>query len=93
MDGPQLKAERLPIPVQDNVHRWMKAYIGVFNHPYFAVTNAHGEFEIHSAPAGKVRLVIWQETCGFGEGGRNGMEVEVRPGETTDLGKLPLTAN
>src|SRR5205085_11770602 len=39
-----LKAQRLPIPVSCDIHPWMKAWIGVFDHPYAAVTDAKGNF-------------------------------------------------
>ena len=33
----------------------------VFDHPYFAVTDAKGYFEIKNAPAGTQKVVVWQE--------------------------------
>ncbi len=85
LDGPSLVAEPLPMPVACNIHPWMKAYIAVFNHPYFAVTNEKGEFTIEKVPAGTVHLVSWQEKFGRGPGGRSGIAVEVKPGETTEV--------
>ena len=85
LEGPQLVAESVPLSVACNIHPWMKAYIAVFRHPYFAVTNDKGEFVIEKVPAGKVNLVSWQESLGRGPGGRKGIEVEVKPGETTEV--------
>jgi plastocyanin len=45
------KAE-LMIPVGCDVHPWMRAYISVFEHPFFAVTGADGSFSIGGLPAG-----------------------------------------
>ncbi len=85
LEGPQLVAESVPLTVACNIHPWMKAYIAVFKHPYFAVTNDKGEFVIENVPAGKVNLVSWQESLGRGPGGRKGIEVEVKPGETVEV--------
>jgi hypothetical protein len=55
------------IPTQYNctVHTWMKGYVASFGHPYFAVTDADGNFEIKNAPTGKYRLVFWHEKAGW----------------------------
>jgi plastocyanin len=54
-------AERTPGEVTCDIHPWMKAWWMVFDHPYFAVTDAKGYFEIKSAPAGTQKVVVWQE--------------------------------
>ena len=51
-------------PVRCDVHPWMKAYIQIFPHPYFAVTAPNGSFEIKNVPAGSYTLVAWQEKYG-----------------------------
>ena len=53
--------ERTPAEVTCDIHPWMKAWWMVFNHPYFAVADAKGYFEIKNAPAGTQKLVVWQE--------------------------------
>jgi hypothetical protein len=85
-----LKAQKLPLKVACNLHGWMSAWLGVFDHPYFAVTDEDGKFEIKQAPAGKWRLMVWQESIGWRGGvkGSKGEEVTIKPGGTTDLGKL-----
>src|SRR5262249_28821525 len=35
-----LKSDRIPVKVECNIHPWMSAWVWVFNHPYFAVTDA-----------------------------------------------------
>ncbi len=44
----------------------MKAYWLVLDHPYFAVTDENGNFEIKNAPAGTQKVVVWQESVGGG---------------------------
>lgn len=44
------------------IHPWMSAYIMATPHPYIAVTNDKGEFEIKNVPAGvDLEFAIWQE--------------------------------
>jgi hypothetical protein len=45
-----------------NIHTWMKAHVYVFDHPYFAVTDENGNFEIKDAPAGDYYLIVWHDT-------------------------------
>ena len=42
-------------------HPWTRAYIAVFESPYFAVTDESGTFHIDSIPAGKYHLIAWHE--------------------------------
>jgi hypothetical protein len=52
------------IPVKCNIHSWMHAYIGVLEHPYFAVSQADGTFTIPNLPPGTYTIGIWQEKLG-----------------------------
>lgn len=45
-------------------HRWMHAWLRVFPHPYFAITDAHGHFALPPVPPGTYSLWIWHETLG-----------------------------
>ena len=64
------------IPIKCNQHPWMKAYVGVMNHPYFAVSDRLGKFEIRGLPPGTYKLAVWHELFGEQE-----IEVTVVPGE------------
>jgi hypothetical protein len=82
---------RVPLSVRSSIHPWMKAWVGVFHHPYFAITDEQGRFEITGAPAGRWRLVLWQEAVGyfpFRNKNDVGVIVEIKPGKTTDVGKV-----
>jgi len=77
-------AERTPGPVVCNIHRWMQAYWMVLDHPYFAVTDAKGNFEIKNVPAGTQKLVVWQESVS-GPGfvtAPSGDDIVIKAGET-----------
>lgn len=57
--------ERLPAQVTCDIHPWMLAWWLVLDHPYYAVTDAQGHFEIKNVPAGPHKLVVWQEAATF----------------------------
>ena len=57
-DIKRFEQPELPLKFMCNVHNWMFAYAGVFDHPFFAVTDANGRFEIPAGlPAGRYNLV------------------------------------
>ena len=45
-----------------DIHPWMNAYVHVVNNPYFAVTDAKGNFEIKDVPPGSYTLRAWHES-------------------------------
>jgi hypothetical protein len=57
------------IPVKCNQHPWMKSYIGVLKHPFFAVSGEDGAFTIKGVPPGTYTVAAWHE-----KGGPNGTE-------------------
>jgi plastocyanin len=57
------RAETL-IPVKCNQHPWMKAWIGVLKHPFYAVSKEDGSFEIAGVPPGKYTVTAWHEKYG-----------------------------
>jgi plastocyanin len=56
------------IPVKCNQHPWMKAYVGVLKHPYYAVSGEDGSFTLKNVPAGTYTVAAWKE------GGATGTE-------------------
>jgi hypothetical protein len=56
------------VPVKCNQHPWMKSYIGVLKHPFFAVSAEDGTFTIKGVPPGTYTVVAWHE------GGQTGTE-------------------
>jgi hypothetical protein len=42
-------------------HPWTRAFIAVFESPYFAITDPSGSFQIDSIPPGKYHLRVWHE--------------------------------
>ncbi|MHC5543695.1 carboxypeptidase regulatory-like domain-containing protein, partial [Singulisphaera rosea] len=80
---PTEKAERAPGEVMCDIHPWMKAYWLITESPYFAVTDAKGNFEIKSVPSGTQKVVVWQEAVSGGGyvTPAAGMEVSIKTGE------------
>jgi len=56
--------EEIAIPVKCNIHPWMHGYIAVFKHPFFAVTDKDGRFQIKNLPPGNYTIKAWQEKLG-----------------------------
>ena len=52
------------LQVKCDVHPWMIAYIGVFSHPFFAVTSADGKFTISGLDKGTYEITAWHERLG-----------------------------
>jgi hypothetical protein len=76
----KIVAEGPPIQYKCTIHGWMTGYVRIFDHPYYAVTDKDGKFEIKNAPAGDFRIVYWHEASGFRGGveGRFGEEVTIK---------------
>ncbi|RUL88441.1 carboxypeptidase regulatory-like domain-containing protein [Tautonia sociabilis] len=86
-----LSSERRPMPMACDIHPWMQGYIMVFDHPFFAVTDEEGNFEIPGVPAGEQNVVIWHEKVGYVTPGlARGQAVEVQAGKETSLGEVTL---
>jgi plastocyanin len=53
------KAEIVPSKVACSIHPWMQGFVLVQDHPYMAVTDKDGKFEIKNMPTGKYTLKVW----------------------------------
>jgi hypothetical protein len=65
------------VPIQCNQHPWMRAYVSVMPHPYFAVSGADGSFTIKNLPPGEYTIAAVHET--FGE---QTIKIKVGPKKT-----------
>jgi len=70
-----LNAAEVMVPVKCNQHPWMKSYIAVMKHPFFAVSAEDGSYTIKGVPPGKYTVVAWHE--GGAKGTEKTMEVTV----------------
>lgn len=69
-----------------DVHEWMSAYIVLVPHPFFAVTDANGAFQIDGLPPGNYQITAWHEALGtlqksvqIDEGGAATVDFEILP--------------
>ena len=79
VDATFARAE-IAIPMKCNIHPWMRSYIAVFKHPFFAVTDNAGNFELKNLPPGDYTIEAWHEKLG-----RSTQRVSVGPGATKEL--------
>ncbi len=70
-----------PTLLSCDIHPWMKAWIFVFDHSYFAVSDKKGKFKIKDIPPGKHKLTIYQPDIAH----RKSQEIEVKAGETISI--------
>jgi len=53
--------EEVMIKVKCDMHPWMTCYVGVLNHPFFAVTGEDGAFSIDGLDDGEYEVEAWHE--------------------------------
>jgi plastocyanin len=52
------------LPFKCDVHRWMNAWVGVLEHPFYAVSSSGGAFAIRGLPPGTYTIEAWHEKLG-----------------------------
>jgi plastocyanin len=52
------------VSVRCDLHPWMQGWIGVVDHPYFAVTGPDGAFRLAGVPPGTYTVTAWHERFG-----------------------------
>jgi plastocyanin len=70
-----------PFAIKCDVHPWMKSYVSVFDHGFFAVTDENGHYSIEGVPAGEYEVIAWQER--FKMKGAITQKVTVKDGNNT----------
>ena len=81
--GSKFEKSESSFVVKCDVHPWMKAYVAVFDHPYFAVTDDTGKFQIKNIPNGKYEVVAWHERDSKYKGYTKTQLVEIGEGGAT----------
>lgn len=65
--------------VKCDVHPWMNAWIGVFDHPFHTASNEKGEYAILGLPPGAYEITAWHEVYG-----KFKQQVTITEGNTTE---------
>lgn len=65
------------VKIKCEVHNWMAAYVGVLDHPFFAVSDNQGNYTIKDLPPGTYEIEAWHEKFGA-----QTMSVTVGSGDT-----------
>jgi len=60
----KMKEEDVMLKLGCDVHNWMRAYVGVVTNPYYAVSDASGNFTISGVPPGTYTIDAWHERFG-----------------------------
>jgi plastocyanin len=62
----QIRIDRpeVMVSVRCDLHPWMQGWIGVVDHPYFAVTGSDGAFRLANVPPGPYTVTAWHERFG-----------------------------
>ena len=74
-------AAEVMVPLKCDLHGWMNAYIGVVEHPFFAVTTGGGTFALKGLPPGTYTIQAWHE-----RGGTKAQQVTIGAGESKEIG-------
>ena len=79
-----IKEPEVLVKIHSDVWHWMVAYAGVVDHPFFAVTDANGNFKIPNVPPGQYTLTAYHARAHVN-----------KPGETLEITVAggPVTAN
>ena len=96
------KAEPAPIPIDCNIHPWMKSYVLVLDHPFAAISDENGDLVIKGLPAGEELVFrVYHEAGAIKEveidgkkeaWKRSRFEVEIKEG-MNDLGTVVVPAD
>jgi hypothetical protein len=89
-----------PMKLNCNIHTWMDGYIQLLDTPYYTISYSDtldgkdkveasdpkfGTYEIKNLPAGKMRVIVWHEECGYlNKNGGQGEEIEIAEGKPTE---------
>jgi hypothetical protein len=57
--------EKVPTQIRSDINLWKKSYLLLLDHPFMAVTDAEGRFEIPDLPPGTHQFKVWHERSGY----------------------------
>lgn len=75
------RPERMPFQSKCAIHPWMEFYTLALSHPFAAITDSDGKFEIKDLKPGKYKFRVWHERAR----GLDPVIVEIKGGESVVL--------
>jgi hypothetical protein len=82
--------EKSPTKVNCDLHPHMVAYWMILDHPYMAITDKEGKFEIENLPEGEYEFTVWHERTGYID---RELKVDVPQDGTDELGTIPVPSS
>jgi plastocyanin len=76
----RFEKQEIMFPVTCGVHPWMRSYLAVVAHPFFAITGDDGTFSLKDVPPGEYTVEAVHEKYG-----KQQMQLVVGPHETKDV--------
>ncbi len=76
------RPEAEPFSVKCDIHAWMSSYHLVLDHPFMAVTDENGKFQIDDLPVGSYEFRVWHERGSVLE---KELKVDVKAGEPQEM--------
>ena len=70
----------------------MNAFILVFSHPFFAMTDAEGRYRIDNVPPGTYNVIAWNEGDVVGAAAGHGRRTAASPSWTSRCDETPVLA-
>jgi hypothetical protein len=84
--------QRIPVPIKCNYHPWESAHLLPKSHPYVAISDMNGVFQIPKLPLGELEFQVWHERIGYldtTQWPKGRFKIDIQPG-ANDLGTIKL---
>lgn len=75
------EVQKHPVQIGCSLHGWMRAWVYVVPHPWFAVSDVQGKFQIEAVPPGKYTLWLRHADTGL----QQRQDVEITGGKSTSV--------
>ncbi len=86
---PFQREEKHPIRLTSSLQPWLEGWIKLSDHPYAALSDHDGRFQINWLPAGNYEFMVWHEKAGYLA---RRLPVTVRDRKITRIDELTITA-
>ena len=88
LKSPFKNRESLPVRLKSDIHLWMEGYVLALDHPFAAVSDTAGGFQIDNLPPGEYEFSVWHERVGV----LKPLQVQIKGDETSTV-DLPVSSD